>query len=589
MAVFIELVTEPLEKRFEEYMKSHRGRDDKNRTTHAGRYIARRPMRGIEIKEDTVATIRVVTACGKDIELFDSSTYQGLSKTGYSNFLLQSVQEARMEKHQIIETFGEAFVFFFGESPRFMDCQAILLNTHDFNWRAEWWANYDAYFRGTRLAELGARIYLFYDDIIVEGYLMSCSASEQAGQPNQVNIQFRIFVTNYSNISFVEPPENAYFPVRGSATLPANVDPYNTVIGAGGTTGQGYGSTRTISGGVRQYMEDNGITGDAATALEKTIRDLYLRRVGVDTDLAAGGADDPYVGLITDIAYREGGMMREKIAANVDEFTGLTGQGEYAYHQNIESAAKSILRRKLDVDDLQQRAVYACSCYGADIDDPDVINALGLGPGFGTAKKQASFSAYASAVASRGRSGGTAITTSVGNGFGGKQDPLNSVYGRPDGDSKDLATAYKFQEGQGDPTYGYRSPYGDGPGYGGSGFGDAGGTGHGSGAGSTGDPGFKDPSLFTSTGVAAAQSAYDRFMSARQDSTALTKGGPSVSMGTSGGASITVGGNPTAFALVSVQGTLDSSGQARGEPGFSALPSLGIMCPGSLGPSYSLP
>lgn len=607
MAVFIELVTEPLEDRFQDYLKSHRGRDDKNRTTHAGRSIVRRPLRGLEVKEATYASIRVVTACGKDVELFDSSSYQGVSRRGYSNFLLQMVQDARMEKHQIIETFGEAYVFFFGESPRFLDCQALLINTHDFNWRAEWWANYDASFRGTRLAELGARLYLFYDDIIVEGYLISCQAQESADQPNSVKISFRMFVTNYSNVAFIEPPENAFYPVRSSSGVPLSLtingdrsqvatvealrsgdaaevllagdDPYAALE---------FGS---ISEGIREYAQREGLPeGVAATTYGRVVQSLYKVPDVIDINASS---DEAMVGAMSsrtdNIIYRTGNPLRSRIANNYDEFTGVFGQGEYAFHQNTESAMRSVIARKFDVDDLQQRTIYACSCYGADVDDPSILKSLGLSPGFGSAKKQASFAAYASDVASSGRSGGTAYSTSLGNGFGGKQDPLNSVYGRPEGDSKDLQSLHKFEEGRGDPTYGYRSPYSGGPGYGGAGFGDAGGPGHGSGAGSGGDPGFKNPALFTGSGIASAQSAYDKFVSPKHDSTSLTKGGSGVSTGSSGGVAVSVGGTPTAFALISVEGVLDPDGAALQAPAFSSLASLGTQCPSQTGVSYSVP
>lgn len=594
MAVFIELVTEPLERRFEDYLRSHRGRDDKDRTIHAGRSIVRRPLRGIEVKEDIYAAIRVVTACGKDIPLYDSSTPQGENRNGYTNFILQSVQEAREEKHQIIETFGESFIFFFGENPRFLDCQALLINSHDFNWRAEWWANYNASMRGTRLAELGARLYLFYDDVIIEGYLLSCRGAEQADKPYTVAINFRIFVTNYSNVAFILPPENAKYPIRSSASIPEGVDLRS------GTAAEDllepddpYASSEfgSISEGIRDYAAREGLPeGVASVTYGRTVQNLYKRPDVIDVNASTTeGMSGAWVSKTDNIIYRTGNPLRENIANNIDEFTGIFGMAAYPYHQNTVSALKSVMGRKFDVDDLQQRTIYACSCFGADIDDPEVVNSLGLGPGFGTAKKQASFSAYASSVASTGKSGGVPYSTSVGNGFGGRQDPLSSVYGRPDGDSRDLATLNKFQEGQGDPSYGYRSPYADGPGYGELGFGDIGGTGHGTGAGSGGDPGFKDPRLFTGEGIASAQAAYDRFTTPKEDSTALTKGGPGVSRGTSGGASVAVGGLPSAFALVSVEGTLSPAGDARSEPGFSSVPTFGVTCPVPGGTSYSLP
>jgi hypothetical protein len=126
--------------------------------------------------------------------------------TFWTNFFVQSVVEERHEKQQIVETFGESFIFFFGEAPRVLNVQGLLLNTADFNWRAEFWENYERYFRGTRLVEKGARLYLIYDDIIVEGYMMSANATENTNLPQVISFSFQIFVTGHTNVSSIGDP-----------------------------------------------------------------------------------------------------------------------------------------------------------------------------------------------------------------------------------------------------------------------------------------------------------------------------------------------------------------------------------------------
>lgn len=162
----------------------------------------RRPVRGIQIKNDTYATIQVRQANGIAIPLFDaaapSDTGKGIRN---SNFILQSVQEQRAEKQQIILTFGEPYIFFFGEQPRIITVSGVLLNTEDFNWRAEWWENYDRYLRGTQCVRQKTRVYLSWDDIVVEGYIFQASASESSQEQNYVQFQFQMFLTNYQNIS----------------------------------------------------------------------------------------------------------------------------------------------------------------------------------------------------------------------------------------------------------------------------------------------------------------------------------------------------------------------------------------------------
>lgn len=115
----------------------------------------------------------------------------------YSNFILQSVVEVRQEKAQILETFGDSYIFFFGERPRILEVRGLLMNTRDFNWRTEFWYNYETLLRGTKLVEKNARIYLFWDDIIVEGYMMSASAQDDAAMPYHIPFQFQLFVTNH--------------------------------------------------------------------------------------------------------------------------------------------------------------------------------------------------------------------------------------------------------------------------------------------------------------------------------------------------------------------------------------------------------
>lgn len=167
----------------------------------------RRPQRGIQVKEDTYAMIRVITATGEDVPFLDGGSadvQDGIGRSArYSNFLLQSVTEQRAEKSQIVETFGEDYIYFFGERPRFLEVTGILINSQDFNWKNEFWENYETKFRGTRLVEMNARMYFYYDDVVVEGFMMGAQATYASEQPHMLPIQFRIFVCNYAQLSTV--------------------------------------------------------------------------------------------------------------------------------------------------------------------------------------------------------------------------------------------------------------------------------------------------------------------------------------------------------------------------------------------------
>lgn len=195
------------------------------RQQRAERYHhVRRPVRGIQIKDDTYATIQVRNSKGHALPLFDAAAAGDLGKgIVNSNFIIQSVQEQRAEKHQVIMTFGAPYIFFFGEQPRIISVTGVLLNTEDFNWRAEWLENYDRYLRGTQCVRNKARVYLSWDDIIVEGYLSQCTTAEGAENRNLVQFQFQMYVTNYQNISSIGDP-NAHWQGKDINLDPSTVD-----------------------------------------------------------------------------------------------------------------------------------------------------------------------------------------------------------------------------------------------------------------------------------------------------------------------------------------------------------------------------
>lgn len=164
----------------------------------------RRPYRGIQIKEDRYSTISVLEPGNKPVNLISSSEVGGTmtkGKTGqvweYADYILQAINETRAEKQQIIETFGDPYVYFFGERPRIIDVRGLLINTEDFNWKSQFWKNYDEYFRGTKLVERNARVYLSWDTNIVEGYMLTAQASETSEEPYTVPFSFQMLVTGY--------------------------------------------------------------------------------------------------------------------------------------------------------------------------------------------------------------------------------------------------------------------------------------------------------------------------------------------------------------------------------------------------------
>ena len=541
----------------------------------AGKRIARRPMRGLEIKEDRVAALKVVQSDGTEIPLVDAgSPYgDGLTQAGYTNFILQNVSEARMEKHQIVETFGESYVFFFGEAPRFLDVQMVVINSHDFNWEAEWWENYERYFRGTRLVEMGARLYMFYDDNIVEGYMLSSQAVKVSDQPFLVQMNFRLFLTGYRNITFVGDPQ---FPIRANVALPEG-------IGARDPNSRDALIT-TLQDAALAQARAEGLTDNEALLQNGGSFGQHSRLSNFLRSVPGSGALQPTTvelietlnGPVTFYAESDGLPLRSKIADNRDEYLGLSG--EITTTPNFETGSLGLpplqagtIRSQQEVENLHAAVIDRLRKAGANVDSPDALTALGLMPflqsggisGLGSGSSRQWGATYSYTPRS-GSSFGTSTTSSTATTSNPSlstkdQSPLGSVFGG--GASAGLSTRATTQGG-GDKNYGYVSAFAEGPGFGQAGYGDYGGNGFGSGQGGAGDPGYKSPELFTYEGVFSNQGAYSRFNKPRRNNTVFGSGtsdrvglGAS-SGGSSGRASHRVEGKPTSFAIISAEGSL---------------------------------
>jgi hypothetical protein len=400
MPVFIELTTDAFEDTFTK-QKAKRTGSKGGRTGRAGAARARRPLRGLEIKEDTYAIIKVVRADGTELELFDSSSETGRS-TQYTNFILQSVTEARMEKHQIVETFGEAYIFFFGEHPRFLDVQALLVNSHDFNWEGEFWQNYNDYLRGTKLVEMGARTYLFYDDVVVEGYWLQAQAVKTSDSPLSVQLAFRIFLTNYSNVSLIGDPQ---FPIRSSVNLPPSVD-----LTTADAFSAGLSALQAVSEDARnEVLSQTAAQGAAQQASGfgggQKLTDALRGGLASNSDIT-GVLQNAAEAILGTVGSRTA-PLRSRIADNVDEFTQLPPAPPEAPEEDQDGEMTA-------VDSLPASAIDLANAHGADINNPDALSSLGLGPTFlaagglglrGATGGQATFGASAAAQGGVGFTG----------------------------------------------------------------------------------------------------------------------------------------------------------------------------------------
>lgn len=623
MAVFIELTTDP----FEANYKRLKDRNDPSlsRPGRAGLSNVRRPLRGVEIKEDTYASIKVIRSDGFELPFLDSSSPTGRSRS-YASFILQSVQEARMEKHQIIETFGDPYIFFFGEAPRFLDIQAVILNSNDFNWEAEWWANWETLLRGTKSVENGARTYLFYDDVVVEGFMLMAQAQKMATEPIQIPLTWRMFVTSVRNVSFVGDPN---FPVHASVQLPPDVS--LTDADAYGELTQAYRSKADVDGQNAAWTDEVNRSGDPAQFGSRGRLVDKLKRGS--RSIAFPGTVQAYIDYLRTSNQQDlpdldtfdrlhSKPLRSLISDNFDEYTGSGNIAVDYLDGTLPEVFDPRVRGALEVENLFKSAINWMACFGANINSFGAFAGLGLGVKFGAGTgvgiglgagigagvgAGATFGAVPRAGMGFGGSSGAGFGWGAPGsaGFTGGQFAGPGTWGSQGSQAARSANGYgtvgagagsfaapgqlgaaqgsvlfagasagaglgtrtpqtnPFATGFGDPSYGYASPYG-GPGYGQAGYGDYGGLGFGASFGVTGDPGFLPPSDFTFAGAEDQRSDLQRLLTPKRGygSGMGGVGAADSFAGAGAGASVFVGGSVSAFAMFAAPGTFYPNGNA---------------------------
>jgi hypothetical protein len=228
MSIFVFLEADALDQRARNNgTRARQSSGQEENTDGAAPAAVRRPHRGIQIKKDTYGTLSVFDGAGAVIPLTSSSAHLGDpgKVNAYADFIIQKVEESRAEKSQIVETFGADYIFLYGEKPRMVRVSGLLVNTEDFNWRAQFWDNYENYLRGTKLVERNARVVLAYDERALEGYILGADALDDSNEPYQVPFSFNMFVTGYNDYSGTIG--STQFPVTNA---PEGVDALNTQI-----------------------------------------------------------------------------------------------------------------------------------------------------------------------------------------------------------------------------------------------------------------------------------------------------------------------------------------------------------------------
>lgn len=321
MAVYITATTDP----FEEL---------RNTRTRPPLINVRRPLRGIQIKQDTYAVLRVLRANGEDLRIFDSSSPEydenNIGRSSYySNFIVQSFQEQRVEKQQIVQTFGEDYIFFFGEQPRFVNVSGVLINTKDFNWKNEFLENYEQYLRGTRLVEQNAKLYLYIDDVVIEGHLVNSQVQMMADNPYMAQFSFQMFVCQYAHLSTI-----------GSVLFQENAEgtaEFNELIGdlAGGgvapdteeAQAQAASNAARVGspGGLNGFLAQAGqFVQDASLSINRTLEVIRNTFYGRSIVVPQGIGNEIRPPLIENRASFSPAPVNQPISENWDEYPERT-------------------------------------------------------------------------------------------------------------------------------------------------------------------------------------------------------------------------------------------------------------------------
>jgi len=190
MAAYVTLT----EDKFGPISKSGVQADDFNDVDNS--YV-RRPLHGMMIPEDSYATITVRFSNNKKLKVLANTSAQEVYKnTSTTNMIVQRVDESRQEKQQIIETFGEDFVYYYGQRPRMITVSAMLPESEEFQYAQEFWTNYDRVLRGTKLVTRDARVFFTVAGQLFEGYLSTAQTSRTADQPRLIQLSFQMYVTH---------------------------------------------------------------------------------------------------------------------------------------------------------------------------------------------------------------------------------------------------------------------------------------------------------------------------------------------------------------------------------------------------------
>jgi hypothetical protein len=130
------------------------------------------------------------------------SAIDSTTKFVTNKFLLQSITKPRMERFQIVETFRNAHVYFFGERTKVYSITGELIEGLDstdpdnddgtrdqYRWSTSLQTLYDNYLRGSQLASAGNIAILIFEKMMLTGYPLQLQIQRSVSTPYMTNFQ----------------------------------------------------------------------------------------------------------------------------------------------------------------------------------------------------------------------------------------------------------------------------------------------------------------------------------------------------------------------------------------------------------------
>lgn len=118
-----------------------------------------------------------------------------------TQFFLEAVQEQKDEKFQVVQTFGQDTFFFFGQKTSVYAFSGTLLNAVNQDWKNLWHLNYDNFLRGTKCVERNAYVFLQYNNVMVQGYLINTTTRETGAEDKSVPFAFQMLIIKRDSLN----------------------------------------------------------------------------------------------------------------------------------------------------------------------------------------------------------------------------------------------------------------------------------------------------------------------------------------------------------------------------------------------------